>query len=140
MWLKGVSRMNKVLVIENNIGQGLKLKVGLEEQNFQVTVATSRFEAGSQLKETTPDLIILDAFLPDCDGIELCKNFKSDFQTRAVPIIMFSHDNKLHNMVRAYEAGVDYFIVKEEDSNKALLMLADTLLYRRGRRPATLSA
>lgn len=131
--------MNKVLVIEDNIGQGLKLKIGLEEQNFQVTVATNSNEAISRLRETIPSLIILDAFLPDCDGVELYKAIKGDFQTRSVPVIMYSHDHKLHNMVRAYEAGVDYFIVKEEDSNKALLMLADSLLYR-NRRPTALSA
>ena len=132
--------MNKVLVIEDNIGQGLKLKAGLEEQNFQVTVATSSFEAISRLRETKPALIILDAGIPDSDGVELCKTLKSDYQTRAIPIIMYSNENKLQNMVRAYEAGVDYFIVKEEDSNKALLMLTDSLLYRRLRRPVTLSA
>ncbi len=132
--------MNKVLVIEDNIGQGLKLKVGLEAQNFQVTIATSSFEAISRLKESAPALIILDACLPDSDGVELCKSIKSDYQTRSIPIIMYSNENKLQNMVRAYEAGVDYFIVKEEDSNKGLLMLTDSLLYRRSRRPAALSA
>jgi PleD family two-component response regulator len=132
--------MNKVLVIEDNIGQGLKLKVGLEEQNFQVTVANSSLEAISRLKEVAPTLIILDAVLPDADGVDLCRAIKKDFQMRAIPIIMYSNDNKLHNMVRAYEAGVDYFIVKEEDSNKALLMLADSLLYRQARRQAALSA
>jgi DNA-binding response OmpR family regulator len=132
--------MNKVLVIEDNIGQGLKLKVGLEEQNFQVTVATSSFEAFSRLREGAPALIILDASLSDSDGVELCKTIKKDYQTSGIPIIMYSKENKLQNMVRAYEAGVDYFIVKEEDCNKALLMLADSLLYRRSRRPATLSA
>lgn len=132
--------MNKVLVIEDNVGQALKLKVGLEEQNYQVTIANSGYEAVSRLKETKPSLIILDAFLPDSDGVEFCKSLKADFGTRSIPIIMFSNDNKLKNMVRAYEAGIDYFIVKEEDNDKTLLMLADSLLYRRVRRPMTLSA
>jgi two-component system phosphate regulon response regulator PhoB len=132
--------MNKVLVIEDNIGQALKLKVGLEEQNYQVTIAATGNEAISRLKETQPALIILDAFLPDSDGVDFCKSLKTDFLTRSIPIIMYSNDNKLKNMVRAYEAGIDYFIVKEEDNDKTLLMLADSLLYRRSRRPMTLSA
>ncbi|MBN9390582.1 MAG: response regulator [Chloroflexi bacterium] len=132
--------MNKVLVIEDNIGQALKLKVGLEEQNYQVTIAATGNEAISRLKEAQPALIILDAFLPDSDGVDFCKSLKMDFQTRSIPIIMYSKDNKLKNMVRAYEAGIDYFIVKEEDNDKTLLMLADSLLYRRSRRPMTLSA
>ena len=132
--------MNKVLVIDDNLSQGLKLKVGLEEQNFQVTVATTSFEAFLSLRDDTPDLFILDAVLPDCDGIEMCKTLKRDYQTRNIPVIMFSQDNKLHNMVKAYEAGADYFIVKDEESNKALLMLADSLLYRKLRRQVTLSA
>jgi hypothetical protein len=47
---------------------------------------------------------------------------------------MFSNDNKLHNMIKAYEAGTDYFIVKDEESSKALLILADSLRYRKQRR------
>lgn len=132
--------MNKVLVIDDNLSQGLKLKVGLEEQNFQVTVATTSFEGFLALKEGAPDLIILDAVLPDCDGIDMCKILKKDYQTRNIPVIMFSNDNKLHNMVKAYEAGADYFIVRDEESNKALLVLADSLLYRKIRRQVTLSA
>ena len=137
---KGIGSMNKVLVIDDNLSQGLKLKVGLEEQNFQVTVATTSFEGFLSLKDSLPDLIILDAVLPDSDGIEMCKLLKKDYQTRPIPVILFSKENKLHNMVKAYEAGADYFIVKDEESNKALLMLADSLLYRKMRRHATLSA
>ncbi|MDB5079194.1 MAG: phoB [Chloroflexi bacterium] len=126
--------MNKVLVIEDSVAQGLDMKMGLEEQNFQVVVATTVFEAFHALKETTPDLIILDTVLPGVDGIELCRTLKKDYQTRNVPIIMFSNDNKLHNMIKAYEAGTDYFIVKDEESSKALLILADSLRYRKQRR------
>ncbi len=132
--------MNKVLVIEDNLSQGLKLRTGLEEQNFQVVMVTSSFEAHQELTKSTPDLIILDAVLPDSDGIEMCKILKKDYQTRNIPVIMFSTENKLHNMVKAYEAGADYFIVKDEESNKALLMLADSLLYRKMRRQVALSA
>lgn len=132
--------MNKVLVIEDNLSQGLKLKVGLEEQNFLVEIATTAFEAFRFLKENIPNLIILDAMLPDSDGIDVCKGLKKDYQTRNVPIIMFSNENKLHNMVKAYEAGADYYIVKDEESNKALVMLADSLLYRKMRRHVSLSA
>jgi PleD family two-component response regulator len=131
--------MNKVLVIEDSANQGLELKSGLEEQNFNVAVATTSFEAFHALKESTPDLIILGAVLPDFDSIELCKTLKKDYQTRNIPIIMFSNDNKLQNMVKAYEAGTDYFIVRDEESSKALLMLADSLRYRKARR-LTLSA
>jgi DNA-binding response OmpR family regulator len=132
--------MNKVLVIEDNLSQGLKLKVGLEEQNFLVEIATTAFEAFHFLNENTPNLIILDSVLPDSDGIEVCKVLKKDYQTRNVPIIMFSHENKLHYMVKAYEAGADYYIVKDEESNKALVVLADSLLYRKMRRHVALSA
>src|SRR3954469_18308611 len=79
--VKGIGSMNKVLVLDDNISQGIKLKVGLEEQNFQVTVATTSFEGLHALKESIPDLIILDAVLPDCDGIEMCKTLKKDYQT-----------------------------------------------------------
>lgn len=122
--------MKKVLIIEDSPTQGQVLRNDFEKRNFEVTLATTGFEAHRALKEQRPDLIILDYLLPDTNGIELCRYFKQDSLNRSVPIIMYSAENKLTHMVTAYEAGADYYVVKDEEGEKALILLADSVLMR----------
>ena len=125
--------MRKVLIIEDSITQGQSLRFDFEAQNYVVTLATTGFEAHRFLKESTPELIILDYLLPDTDGILLCKRLKQDVLLRTIPIIMFSSQNKLKYMVQAYEAGADYYVVKDTEGSKVLSLLSDSLFTRRTR-------
>ncbi len=125
--------MRKVLVIEDSISQGQRLLRDFEEQNYDVMLATTGFEAHRAIKDAPPELIILDYLLPDTDGIALCKRLKQDALYRSIPVIMFSSQNKLNYMVQAYEAGADYYVVKDEEGGKTLRLLADSLFTRRAR-------
>ncbi len=126
--------MKKVLVVEDSIVQGQFIREGLEEQNYEVVLANNGKEAYGAIKQTTPDLIILDYLLPDTNGIDLCKSFKRDNSLHATPIIMFSSESKVQYMVAAYEAGADYYIVKNAEGSKVLRMLADSIFMGRTRR------
>ena len=132
--------MRKVLIIEDSVTQGQSLRLDFEAQNYTVTLASTGFEAYRALKDRLPELIILDYSLPDTDGIMLCKRLKRDNLLRTIPIIMFSSHNKLQNMVQAYEAGADYYVVKDVEGSKVLRLLSDSLFTRRVRQPSVLSA
>ena len=132
--------MRKVLIIEDSPSQGQRLREDFEAQNYSVILATTGFEAYRALKESSPHLIILDYLLPDTNGIILCKRFKQDSLLRMIPIIMFSSENKLQYMVKAYEAGADYYVVKDQDGSKVLRLLADSLFTRRSRTVTSQSA
>lgn len=122
--------MKKVLIIEDSPSQAQILRADFENRNFEVRLASTGFEAHRNLREQRPDLIILDYLLPDTNGIELCKYFKQDSLNATIPIIMYSAENKLNHMVSAYEAGADYYVVKDEEGEKALGLLADSVLTR----------
>jgi two-component system, OmpR family, phosphate regulon response regulator PhoB len=126
--------MKKVLIVEDSLLQGQVLRTDFENRNFEVMLATNGNESHRALDEKQPDLIILDYVLPDTDGIELCKRIKQNITTRAIPVIMFSSENRINNMVKAYEAGADYYVVKDEDGSKNLALLADSVLTRRYQR------
>jgi DNA-binding response OmpR family regulator len=126
--------MKKVLVVEDSIVQGQVLRQSFEDQNYEVTIANNGTEAHGAIKSDTPDLIILDYILPDTDGISLCKSFKQNEILNSTPIIMFTSQTQLQYMVEAYEAGADYYVVKNEESNKVLRVLADSIFTRRARR------
>ncbi len=132
---KGLPGMaKKILIIEDSATQALKTKFILEGKGFEVDIATSGEDGIVRANKTRPDLIVLDVYLPNLSGFEVCKALKNNLDLRSVPIIMFSTENKLKNMVTAYEMGADYYVVKGDEGERVLTLLIDTVFTRIARR------
>src|SRR3569623_599959 len=93
----------KVLIVEDSPTQAVKTRFVLEGKGNKVSLAADGNEGMEKAAELQPDLIVLDVYLPKLSGFEVCKLLKSNLDLRSIPIIMFSHENKLKNMVTAYE-------------------------------------
>lgn len=108
----------------------------LEANNYQVWEAANAREGLTRALELKPHLILMSLNLADLSGFELCKKMRSFFELRHIPIIIFSSENKLTNMVTAYEMGADYYIVKGEEGNRVLTLLIETIFTRLSRQKA----
>lgn len=132
---KGISSMaKKVLIVEDSPTQAVKTRLVLEGKGYKVFVAADGNEGIEKAAELQPDLIVLDVYLPRLSGFEVCKLLKSNLNLRGIPIIMFSNENKLKNMVTAYEMGADYYVVKGEEGERVLTLLIETVFTRMSRR------
>ena len=84
------NRARKVLVIEDNKDYREIVKYILTENRFEVMPAADGRE-GLRLASTFhPDLVLLDFNMPGLNGYEVIQALKSDFDTRAIPIVMFT--------------------------------------------------
>ncbi len=124
----------KVLLVEDSPTQAMKTRLMLESKNYEVFVASDGEEGLAGAADIKPDLIVLDVYLPHLSGFEVCKELKADLQLRGIPVIMFSNENKLKNMVKAYEMGADYYVVKGEEGERVLTLLIETVFTRISRR------
>ena len=124
----------KVLIIEDSPTQAAKTRLVLEGQNYEVFIAGDGDVGLTMAQGMKPDLIVLDVYLPTVSGFEVCKWLKSNMDLRATPIIMFSNENKLKNMVTAYEMGADYYVVKSDEGERVLTLLIETVFARISRR------
>lgn len=132
---KGFNPMaKKVLIVEDSPTQAVKTKFVLEAKGYKVFLAADGSEGITQADVVQPDLIVLDVYLPKLSGFEVCKLLKSNLQLRGIPIIMFSNENKLKNMVTAYEMGADYYVVKGDEGERVLTLLIETVFTRMSRR------
>ena len=61
---------NRLLVVDDEVNQGLLYEQELEDEGYDVDVANSGSEAIEMLKESTYDLVILDIGMPEMDGLE----------------------------------------------------------------------
>ena len=88
------------------------LRYNLEAEGYEVETSARGDEADTRLKETTPDLIVLDWMLPGLSGIELCRRLRARPETRQLPIIMLTARGEESEKVRGLATGADDYIVK----------------------------
>ena len=81
---------SKVLVVDDDPEIVTFLSTLLELEGIESCVATSAAAALEQLQQGPPDLVLLDIAMPDRDGIDLCKELKSDPRTAEVPVFVVS--------------------------------------------------
>ena len=101
-----------VLVIEDEAAQREVLSYNLQAEGYRVLQADSGDEGVLLAREEGPDAIILDWMLPGLSGIEVCRQIKSDSETKAIPVVMLSARSEEMDKVRGLETGADDYVVK----------------------------
>lgn len=103
--------MNRILVVDDNADILQIVKVILENYGYEVLVTLN----GEETLDTTnifyPNLILMDVFLAaGMDGRDICKALKSNAKTKDIPVIMFSAQIKMEDVLNSSQA--DDFIAK----------------------------
>lgn len=102
----------RILVVEDN-PMNLKLfQDVLAAYGYDVTAAETGQQALDSVRDTLPDLVILDIQLPDISGLEIAKRFKADDRLKAIPIIAVTSFAMAGDEERALAAGCDAYITK----------------------------
>lgn len=85
----------------------------LNRAGFQVIEAGTGTEALRLARSASPQLVILDVNLPDMNGIEVCRQLKTDPQTASIMVLQVSATNvALLDRVSSLQAGADSFLVE----------------------------
>jgi len=97
------------------------LQYRLESQGYDVMKAYNGKEAMEKIRESRPDLIILDAIMPPPDGFQICRDIKDDDEYKDIPVIMLTVRAGRDDEFWAKECGADVFITKPYDTPELLL-------------------
>jgi PAS domain S-box-containing protein len=85
------------------------------QEGYRVSFAENGKSALEMVAAEPPDLILLDAMMPQMNGFEVCRRLREDPQTAEIPVIMVTALNDPASRVRGLDAGVDDFISKPFD-------------------------
>ena len=98
-----------VLVVDDAIDSIHMLNDVLEDAAFTVLVALEGAQALTITQNITPDIILLDAIMPNMDGFETCRRLKQNPDLANVPIIFMTGLSDTEHVVMGLGAGgVDY--------------------------------
>jgi len=101
-----------ILIVEDEADLATLMRYNLEAEGFRVLSALSGDEAAETMRETLPDLILLDWMLPGLSGIELCRRWRAREETARIPIIMITARGEEEERVRGLATGADDYMVK----------------------------
>ncbi len=104
-----ITKRDTILVVDDTPDTLGFLTRALDHAGMTVLVATGGESALRLLTRITPDLILLDAVMPDLDGFETCRHIKEHSEWQDIPIIFMTGLSDSQDVVRGLEAGgVDY--------------------------------
>lgn len=101
-----------ILVVEDEPAIQELLTLNLSQSGHNPIRALSVEQAQALMRETLPDLILLDWMLPGMSGIDFARKLKSDELTKSIPIIMLTARGEEAEKVRGLEAGADDYVTK----------------------------
>lgn len=105
----------RILVVDDNEANLDIAKMRLESQGYEIITAVDGEEALARVRETQPDLLLLDIMMPKLDGIEVTRRLKSDATLPFIPIILVTAKADAKDVVAGLDAGGDDYLTKPFD-------------------------
>jgi DNA-binding response OmpR family regulator len=118
----------KILVVDDEQVIREMLKTFLETEGYEPILASNGEETIRLAQTEAPHLIILDAIMPERDGIDTAAALKADEKTRAIPIILATGFGEV--LTEAVNAGIDDFVIKPFELDRLMVRVRGMLKVR----------
>lgn len=118
--------MSEILVVDDEPGIRDLLKEILEDEGYEVRLAENGEQARAARNTKAPDMVLLDIWMPDVDGLSLLKEWVSD-ELLTMPVVMMSGHGTIHTAVEATRLGAFDFLEKPVPYKKLLATVEKAL-------------
>jgi two-component system phosphate regulon response regulator PhoB len=118
-----------ILVVEDEPSIAELISINLTHAGYTVSRALQADEALQLLRNTKPDLVILDWMMPGKSGVQFARELRSSPATQAIPILMLTAKGEEADKVLGLDAGADDYVTKPF-SPKELVARVKALLRR----------
>lgn len=118
-----------ILIVEDEPSIAELISINLTHAGYAVSRALQADEALLLLRNTKPDLVILDWMMPGKSGVQFARELRSNPSTQAIPILMLTAKGEEADKVLGLDAGADDYVTKPF-SPKELVARVKALLRR----------
>ena len=121
---------SRILAIEDNADIRQLISVILEREGYQISTAADGISGLSLIKETKPDLVLLDVMLPEFSGFEVLDALRKDknSKVREVPVLMITSKSTVEDVDQALELGATGYLVKPFRPEKLVEKVRELLI------------
>ena len=120
--------MDRILVVDDDPVIVKLYQIILKKEGFDIDIATCGDECLVSLAKQKPDVILLDVILPDCSGLQLCNQIKSNSEFLGIKIILVSGmEISPTQIAQGIEIGADDYLVKPFDHKELLARVRNCL-------------
>ena len=121
------SNLPSVLIVDDVLDNLAYLHDALDESGYMVLVANSGQTALERARDAQPNVILLDAVMPEMDGFETCRQLKSNTLTRHIPVIFMTGLTEAEHVAAGFEAGGVDYVTKPIRPKEVLARIASHL-------------
>ena len=115
-----------VLIVDDEQAIRQALSGALMDEGYEVHLAESGSAGIEKIRSSRPDVVLLDIWMPDLDGIETLKKLRSEFPD--VPVVMMSGHGTIETAVKATKLGAYDFIEKPLSLDRLLVVLQNAFV------------
>jgi len=101
-----------IMVVDDNPLNLSLTEAMLTPEGYKVILCSSGKDCIEAVGKKAPDVILLDAMMPEFDGFQVVRQLKMDEATRTIPVVMVTALSDMTNRVEAIDAGADDFLSK----------------------------
>lgn len=106
------SEAKTVLVVDDEEDIREVLSYNFRKSGFQVLLAKNGLEGYQMASEVIPDIIVTDLWMPEMDGILMCKHIRDQRELDSSKIIVLTADSDEYKAIAAINAGADEYLTK----------------------------
>ena len=110
----------KILIVEDNPVIASIWGKNVSNAGYEAKVAESGQKARELVESWSPDAVLLDVFLPETDGLTLCREWKQSPETAQMKIVFVSAFRSRRDIEAAVEAGADGYLGKSASTASEL--------------------
>lgn len=113
-----------VLIVDDVMDNLAVLHDALDESGYAVLVASNGKVAIERAQAAQPNIILLDAMMPEMDGFEVCRQLKLNAKTSHIPVIFMTGLTESEHVVAAFQAGGTDYVTKPIRTNEVLARIS----------------
>jgi DNA-binding response OmpR family regulator len=123
-----MSEKKKVLLVEDDPFIRDIYQVKFSQEGFEVSMAENGAEALKKMKQSVPDIILLDIIMPYMDGMETLKNIKDNEEWKKIPVIMLTNISEKEKITKSEDYGINEYLIKSHFTPSEVVQKVKTLL------------
>lgn len=99
----------RILIVDDDAALSEMLQIVLRQEGFDTVHCATGTDAVAVMRDSRPDLVLLDLMLPGRDGVSVCRDMRAE---SGVPIVMLTAKSDTSDVVAGLEAGADDYVAK----------------------------